>query len=117
MTHLLAPLAPFAAALAAATAAPAQPADAFGPAPQARVGYADLNLATADGRAILDARVAAAIGRLCPPADIHDLARAKAVAACRAAARAGAEPQLTAAASRALMQARASGDTRPGGEN
>jgi len=118
MTRRLLPLAT-AAVLVAASAAAARAAEAFDPAPQARVAYADLNLATADGRAMLEARVAAAIGRICPAADGRDLARAKAVAACRAAARTDVAPQLAAAATRALAQARAAppAGARAGGEN
>jgi len=90
----------------AAGAARAQPADGLGPAPQARVAFADLNLATAQGRTRLDARVTAAIARICPDAGVRDLARVHAVEACRAAARSGVQPQLAAAASRAQALAR-----------
>ena len=55
----------------AAGAARAQPADGLGPAPQARVAFADLNLATAQGQEQLDRRIDAAARAMCGIADIR----------------------------------------------
>lgn len=54
-------------AVSAAVPAAAQPLTVEGqlPASMIRVGYSDLNLATSDGRAVLDARVRSAAKQLC----------------------------------------------------
>ena len=113
MIRFLLPLAAAAAAMTGVAAAKAQPAYAVDVAPQARVAFGDLSLATPQGRAAMEARMSAAIARICPAADIRDLGRGRAVEACRAAARASSAEQLAAASARALAQAHAAA---PAGE-
>ena len=62
--------------LALATATLVAPTSAFAQdeAPSVRVSYEDLNLATEAGRARFDRRLAAAVRRVCPAADVRDLA-------------------------------------------
>jgi UrcA family protein len=60
------------------------------------VSYADLNLATPDGQATLDRRVAGAIRRICPRPDSSSLRELADHQRCTAEARASIEPQITA---------------------
>lgn len=86
-------------AFAALVAAAAVPATAAEPASRT-ISYADLDLATAHGRATLDRRIAAAVEALCgsyagaPGWAVPEIDR------CRAAARTSAETQLAALARR-----------------
>jgi UrcA family protein len=79
---------------ALATAASAQAPLTVAAAPSARVSYAELNLASAAGRATLDARVRSAARRLCLPHGTSDLVREAAGRACLVEAIASARPQV-----------------------
>ncbi|HEX4739130.1 MAG TPA: UrcA family protein [Allosphingosinicella sp.] len=79
-------------ALAAAALATLSTA-AFGAEPSRTVRYADLNLASAEGRAQLDRRIASAAEALCGFAHSADLAAQADVAHCRAATVAGVSTQ------------------------
>ena len=68
---------PLLAALAA-TAVPASAEEVSRP-----VGYADLDLATRDGRAELDARVTSAVHRMCGDPDLRDLPAVRESNRCR----------------------------------
>lgn len=68
----------------------------------ARVSYADLNLATGFGQHKLQRRIAFAAETVCDPTDGVDLKFVRAVAACRTAAIADAQPAYEAAVGRAL---------------
>ena len=61
------------------------------------VSYADLNLASADGRDVLDQRIASAASQLCGPSDGRDLVWARAVEACQQATIGAVQPQRDAA--------------------
>lgn len=86
---MLKTLLPFALLL---TATPALAAD---PVSEARlhVSYADLNLATADGQAKFDRRIAKAIDTLCPAPTSKSLKQALDVQQCRTTAEASVVPQ------------------------
>ena len=62
--------------------------------PTVTVSYADLNLASAGGRAALDRRVRQAARALCVDERVADLERAIAGRACLASALASARPQI-----------------------
>ena len=51
--------------------------------PSEWVSYADLNLATADGQAALDRRIAGAVGRVCPRATNQTWMQRMAARTCR----------------------------------
>jgi UrcA family protein len=73
----------------------ASPALAASPAAETRiVTYADLDLASAAGRAVLDRRIATAVRAVCGRAAIQDLNALQQVALCRDEAEAGAYAQL-----------------------
>ncbi len=103
------PVALFAAAAAViAACAGAGPAAAQAEAPaRMAVSYADLNLATPYGRDVLEARLSAAVARVCPAGDARDLTARKPVQACRAAALGGVVGQLAQAEAHAMLEARA----------
>lgn len=84
----------------AATAAPLHAAELVvtAKAPQARVAYDDLNLASAAGVARLDARIRAAAERLCDANGVRDLGARLAADKCEAAIVAAAAPQAHQAA-------------------
>lgn len=77
-------------------AAPVAPDPTVG-APRVRVGYGDLDLNSAAGRAELDRRLAYAVNRVCPSPDIRQMSKFKADEECRAAATAMANSQRDAA--------------------
>lgn len=90
--------------LIAAVAGLAAPALARPPSADAAsrtVAYADLDLSTTAGAAILDRRIEDAVRRVCGSADLRELARHAAVAGCRREARARIEPARAAAVARA----------------
>ena len=62
-----------------------------------RVSYADLNLATAPGRDVLEGRIAGAARRVCEIEDSRELALAQATNVCRSAAISDAQPAVDAA--------------------
>ena len=64
------------------------------------VPYGDLNLASADGSATLQARVKSAARKICGVAQAPGLAEIIAVQTCRASVLESARPQMTAALSR-----------------
>lgn len=101
----LSPCAVLAAAIVAASLA-AAPAFAQAGERRIAVGYADLDLATAEGRAALDLRVLHAARTACgtpSPADPRGLGRLE---ACIAEIRAGAAARIEAAVALARRQAR-----------
>lgn len=61
------------------------------------VSYAELNLASAKGRQLLERRIAAAAGQVCAFGGIQDLSRATQAKACRSDAIARVQPQFDAA--------------------
>jgi UrcA family protein len=62
---------------------------------RATVSYADLDLARADGRAVLERRVELAVARVCPARPLPvELSRQRAYLDCRTAAWSGARQQL-----------------------
>lgn len=61
------------------------------------VSYADLNLASLEGRARLESRVRGAVRRVCPEGHPGDLTTAGLTGRCQSAAWEGARPQMTAA--------------------
>jgi len=61
------------------------------------VSYADLNLASIEGRSRLESRVRGAVGRVCPGGHPADLTTASIAGECRTAAWEGARPQMEAA--------------------
>jgi UrcA family protein len=77
--------------LAVAAAAVVAPSTSFAQseAPSERVAYRDLNLATTLGRARFERRIAAAVKRVCPAADIRDLASMRVSRRCAAETHAG----------------------------
>jgi UrcA family protein len=79
----------------AATATPLRAAELVvtAKAPQARIAYADLNLADPAGIARLDARIRAAADKLCDASGVRDLGARLAADKCRAALIAAAAPQ------------------------
>jgi UrcA family protein len=62
--------------------------------PSVQVSYADLDLLSSAGRSALQARVNAAVDRVCPKSDIRKLEMRQYEQACRSRALAGAEEQL-----------------------
>ncbi len=88
---------------AGATTATVSPARAE--AGQVLVRHDDLNLASAAGRAVLEARLERAARQVCGTAFINELDIAAGVAACRADAIAGAREQLRAGESYAALRA------------
>jgi UrcA family protein len=62
--------------------------------PSARVSYAELNLNSRSGMAMLDRRIQRAAKTLCVDERVRDLARASAGRACFAEAIASAQPQV-----------------------
>jgi UrcA family protein len=80
-------------ALGAASHASAQSAQ---DGPSISVGYSDLDLSTASGRAALQGRINAAVDQVCPRFDIRRLELRQYQQACRSAALASAEQQLAA---------------------
>jgi len=79
----------------AATAIAGTPAQAQGN-QSIRVRYADLNLASAQGKAVLHQRISGAVNAACGKADNRDLPAMNDLAACRKKAWAGVETQLAA---------------------
>jgi UrcA family protein len=77
---------------------------AFAAEPSRSVRYADLNLTSAEGRAQLDRRIAAAAEALCGFAVSADLAGQSDVARCRAATVAGVTSQRATILTSAAMQ-------------
>jgi UrcA family protein len=67
-------------------------------APSVRVAYHDLNLATEIGRARFDRRIAAAAKRVCPTADVRDIAALLASKTCVAETYAKTQPAIASAA-------------------
>lgn len=86
---MLKTLLPFALLL---TTTPVLAADAVSEA-RLHVSYADLNLATADGRTKFDRRIAKAIDTLCPAPTSKSLKQALEVQHCRTTAEASVVPQ------------------------
>lgn len=68
---------------------------------KADVSYRDLDLATTEGRARLEARIASAARRLCSVDGERDLGRLMSAKACYRSAMASAQPQLAALTMRA----------------
>ncbi len=97
---------------AVAGAALAQDADQ----PSVKVSYADLDLSQSAGRTELDRRIARAVDLVCQgdQSSIADLTRARALEACRTAARTSADRQVAAILSGARY-ADASMTIRPAG--
>ena len=62
-----------------------------------RVGYADLDLTTPSGVAMLDRRIAQAINRVCNRGDVRDLGSMSEERRCRSEARLAANSQRTGA--------------------
>lgn len=63
-------------------------------APSVRVAYGDLDLSTDSGRTRLEHRLATAVDRVCPAADIRDLAGTRASRRCAAETHARVERRM-----------------------
>jgi UrcA family protein len=79
--------------LLAAAPAAAEPSDSSN-APAESIQFADLNLATADGMAQLNRRIARATETVCGSYASKDIVEQDAVTACRNKVRSSIEPQL-----------------------
>lgn len=77
------------------TATPLQAQPVADDTPTVRVGYGDLDLSRATGRALLEQRVRKAIDQVCPARPLpSELKRFKTYRACRAESWSGVQPQL-----------------------
>lgn len=82
--------------VAAAVALTAYVAPAHAQAPSVAVSYADLDLTSAEGHAVLNARIDRAARRVCAAEDIRNLEQMAAAGLCYRTALAAAQPKLAA---------------------